>query len=114
MLILAHKGVWSIGNLLCTQPEWPHYCYSHNPALFETFTHAADRCCWQKHLEGLPVHKLIGENKGKEFVHNRSLDKVLEGRSTKTASEMMQRSLKDREISKQRDFILSKQGDINM
>lgn len=65
MFILMCKGVWSIGNLQSTQPKWSLYCYSHNPALFETFIQAADRCCWQEHLVGLPVHKLIGAEREK-------------------------------------------------
>lgn len=60
MFTLMCKGVWSIGNLQCTQPKCSLFCYSHNPALFETFIQTADRCCWQEHLVGLPVHKLIG------------------------------------------------------
>lgn len=60
MFILMCKGVWSIGNLRCAQPTWSLHCYFHNPARFETYIHAADRCCWQKHLVGVPGHKLIG------------------------------------------------------
>lgn len=41
------------------------FCYSHNPALFETIIQAADGCGWQEHLVGLPVHKLIGTEREK-------------------------------------------------
>lgn len=67
MFILMCKGVWSIGNLQCAQPKWSLHCYSHNPALFETFTQATDRCCWREHLEGLPVQKLIGAEREKSY-----------------------------------------------
>ena len=64
MFILMCKGVWSIGNLQCTQPTWSLLCYSYNPAHYETFIRAADRS-WQEHLLVLPAHKLIGAGRDK-------------------------------------------------
>lgn len=53
------------GNLQCAQPKWFLYCYSHNPAHFETVIQTADRCCWQEHLVSLPALKLIGADREK-------------------------------------------------